>query len=209
MAISCRISMEQSWQIRTLEQKYLHPSYNKQTILKTFRNTYNSKTRIILCRFWKTSLRWTILLELVQANNMLISCRTSIEQSWQIRTHEQKYLHPSYNKQTILKMFRNTYYSKTRIISCRFWKTSLRWTILLESVQAESMAISCRISMEQSWPIRTREQNLAAYVMPVSRWTHFLTVVKMPLKNNQKRKFVKWLNVESTFCDLTKKSKLR
>ena len=93
-------------------------------------------------------------------------------------------------------MFRNTYYSKTRIISCRFWKTSLRWTILLESVQADSMAISCRISMEQSWPIRTLEQNLAAYVMPVSRWTHFLTVVKMPLKNNQKRKFVKWLNVK-------------
>ena len=98
---------------------------------------------------------------------------------------------------SLKNMFRNTYYSKTRIISCRFWKTSLRWTILLESVQADSMAISCRISMEQSWPIRTLEQNLAAYVMPVSRWTHFLTVVKMPLKNNQKRKFVVHLNMPS------------
>ena len=82
-----------------------------------------------------------------------------------------------------------TYYSKTRMISWRFWKTSLRWTILLDSAQADSIEISCRISIEQSTPHRTLDENFAAYITPVSRWVHLRTVAKRPLQKKKRKLF--------------------
>lgn len=56
----------------------------------------------------------------------------------------------------------STYYSRTRMIWCLFWKTSLRCTILFDSLQTDSMAISWRTSIEQSTPSRHLLANLAA-----------------------------------------------
>ena len=93
-----------------------------------------------------------------------------------------------------------TYYSRTKMIWYLFWKTSLRWTILLDSEHIDSKAISCRTSIVQStpylnleikvvWAILYRlinssylDEYFAAYSIPVSLWVHFLTVANNPLK---------------------------
>ena len=89
----------------------------------------------------------------------------------------------------------NTYYSKTRIISFLFSKTSFRWTILSDWVQTDSIAISWSTSTEKSTgsapgrAFRNRDEYFAAYVTPVSRCTIFFTVtlVNWFLKRKRKR----------------------
>jgi hypothetical protein len=78
------------------------------------------------------------------------------------------------------------------MISFLFWKTSLRWTILLESLHTDNIAISCRISMEQSTPHLNLDEYFAAYCMPVSLWVHLLTVAKRPLKYQGKNIICQW-----------------
>ena len=61
--------------------------------------------------------------------------------------------------------------------------------------------------MEQSTPYLTRDENLAAYVMPVSRWTHFRTVANNPLKKKKIVNFGLGHPVHMIFCIQTSNGK--